>query len=482
MADATEQAAAGTPETAGRPERSFLEQTWDFFASVPIAIVIIFLIAATSVAGSLIEQEGAYSSWQAPAQFYPERYGPVLGSLLYKTGLTRMYTSWWYLTLLFMLGASLVICSIERFVPLWKNVQRPNVAPEGGYIRHLKNRFSFRGAPGQDALASLAQLLRARRYKVVRQGDRLYADRGRWGRWGPYILHIGLIIILLGAMSRAIPGFYFDTAIWVRDGATVKVPNSDWYVKNEQFEAEFLDSGMPKFYKTHAVVIDGGNEVKRGAIAMNEPLSYRWVELYQSSYKQDPGSVKIALTDRQTKQELGTFEVDLFQPDASYVAGGYTIKVREYFPDFGLDDKGKPVSRSSEIKNPGFVLDLTAPNGKQSTIWYFVLYPQMEFDTTTPVRLETQDVTVVSTTGLKVKKDLGIPVIYLGLLITSLGAFLTFYLPHRRFWAMADGESVLVGGWTNRNQTSFQSEIARLATQLDPETNPYSNPMEDGER
>lgn len=471
--------AAPEPE---KPSKDFLDRTWDLFASVPVATVLIFLIAVASVGGSLIPQEGAYSDWRPPQEFYPARYGQFWGSFLYKTGMTRMYTSWWFLSLLYLLGGSLIICSIERFVPLWRAVQKPNLAPPSAFVRNLKNRFEYRSAVSADPLAPLAQALQASRFFVVRAGDRLYADRGRWGRWGPYITHVGLILILVGAMIRVFPGAYMEQFVWVRDGDIVKVPGADWFIKNERFTVESYENGQPKSYKTDAVVLDAaGNAVKHQTISMNNPLHYRWVELYQSSYRQEPGKAKVRLTERQSGAEIGTFELDLYQPEPQYKVGAYTVKVNDYFPDFGLDD-GKPVSRSSEVKNPGVVLEVSGPDGKAFKNWYFVMYPEMEFDPTTPVKVSTAEMTIAATTGLQVKKDMGIPVIWLGLLVTSLGVCLTFYVSHRRYWALVDGDRVLVGGWTNRNQGSFQSYTARLATLLDPTTNPQQDLAEGEER
>ena len=477
-AEAEEQATA-LPEPE-KPSKDLLDRTWDFFASVPVATVLLFIIAAASVSGTLIQQEGAYSDWRTPDVFYPATYGQFWGNFLFKTGLTRMYTSWWFLSLLFMLGASLIICSIERFVPLWRAVQHPNPAPDAGYVKHLKNQFTFR-AQGEDPLASLEQALKSSRYKVIRKGDRLYADKGRWGRWGPYILHIGLIFVLVGAMMRAIPNFYMDTFVWVRDGEIVKVPETDWFVRNDKFTVEEYDNGMPKSYETAATVIEDGKDVKSQVISMNKPLSHRWIELYQSSYKQELGKAVVGLVDRKSGQEIGTFDLNLIQPEQQYKVGDYTVKIQDYFPDFGIEG-GKPVSQSSEVRNPGVVLEVVSPDGKAYKNWYFVMYPEMEFDPNTPVKLTTKNMDVVSSTGLKVKKDMGVPVIWFGLVVVSVAVCVTFYLAHRRYWALVADGRVIVGGWTNRNQGGFQNEMARLAAKLDPKSTAKLEMMEGDER
>ncbi|MFZ5826227.1 MAG: cytochrome c biogenesis protein ResB [Bacillota bacterium] len=468
---------------AEKPEKDLLDRTWDFFASVPVATTLIFIIAVASVAGTLIQQENTIPTWPPAEEFYAERYGPVMSTFLMKTGMTNMYGSWWYLTLLFMLGASLVICSLERFIPLWRAVQRPNPTPDPSFVKHLKNRFEYRPQQKESPLAELAAALRARRYLVIEKDGRLYADKGRWGRWGPYITHIGLIMILLGAMMRAIPGAYFDQFIWVRDGEIVKVPNTDFFVQSEKFTVEFYESGQPKSYQTDALILDNdGTVLAKQKIIMNEPLMYNWVELYQSSYRQELGTATVALTDRASGSEIGRFDLDLIQPKPLYEVAGHKIRVVEYFTDFGLDEKGKPVSRSSQVNNPGLVAEITTPDGKVYTNWYFVMYPEMEFDPKVPVRFTTADMKVASTTGLMVKKDLGVPVIYLGLLVITLGVCFTFYMAHRRYWALPDGNRVIVGGWTNRNHGTLAHEMTQLAHQLDPKANPITDALEGEER
>jgi len=456
-------------EQGVRPDKDLLDRTWDFFSSVRVATVLIFLVAAASIAGTLIPQEGQYASALPPEQFYPQEYGPVLGALLLRTGVTHLYSSWWYQTLLFLIAASLVICSLERFVPLWRAVQRPNPAPATEFVRGLKYRFTAPAARGDSPYADLAAALRARRYRVIEQGGRLYADKGRMGRWGPYITHIGLILLLVGAGIRTLPGAYLEEYIWLRDGEVVRVPGTDFYVESLGFAVDFGADGEPVNYQTRVRVLDaGGNVVKVGTIAVNEPLSYDRVGLYQSSYHADYGRAEVAVIDRAGGTEVGRFTIDLMQPEREYVAGDFRITVEAYYPDLAIDARGQPTSRSSRPANPGLKLAVVPPEGEPYTTWFLPLHPELEFDETTPVRFSTLRVEPVFTSGLQVKKDLGIPVVYVGLFVISAGVFAAFYIAHRRYWAFTEDGLVVVGGWTNRNPRSFARETAALARLLDP--------------
>ncbi|BDG61632.1 cytochrome c biogenesis protein ResB [Caldinitratiruptor microaerophilus] len=452
------------PNAARRP-RGLLDRVWDFFASVPVAVVLLFLLAAAAVLGTLIDQEGQYSSWMPPDQYYPARYGPLWGRIILATGLSHAYTSWWFLTLMGMLGLSLTVCTLQRGIPLYRALHRPTVAPPPGFFHHAPQRFTFPAGP--DPLAPLAGALRRRRYRVTILGDRLFAEQGRWGRWGPYILHAGLIVVLLGGMSRAIPGWYREDFLWVRDGETVPVPGTGWSVHSRGFTAEFYPDGRPKLYATDAVVIENGQPVKEHRILMNEPLAHRGVELYQSSYRTELDKAVIQIRARGTEKVLGEFSVDLTNPAPQYRAGDLEVAVLDYYPDFALDAANRPTTRSPDPLNPAFVFRVTAAGGTvHGPTWFFPFYPDVHFDQSLPFEFVVRELTEVNVTGLRVKQDRGVPIIYLGLAIATAGVFLTFYLSHRRIWAMVDGSEVHVAGQAHRGRALFAREFARLAASL----------------
>lgn len=453
------------PEAPAPSRRDFLDRVWDFFASVPVATALLFIIALVAIAGTLVEQEGTYGSPSPPAQYYPMRYGPVWGPLLLVIGLTHAYSTWWFITLLGLMGASLLICSLNRFVPVWKATQRPNTSPAIGFIRTRQERFA---APGQDTeLGVTADALRALRYRVQVKGNRLFAERGRWNRWGPYITHVGVLLVLLGGLTRAVPGWYSETSLWVSDGETVPVPGADFLLKSEGFELDFYPDGRPKTYATHAVVIDQGQEKLRHTIKVNYPLMYGGVSVYQTSYDVRPGLATVQLINRADGMELGRFQFDLSQPQATYQASDMTVRVLDYFPDFSLDADNQPVSRSSAPNNPGVRLQLVAADGtEQPPTWYFINFPEMEFDQTSPYKWNTVDITARNRTGLRVKRDVGVPLLYLGLLVMTLGIGLTFYLSHRRIWAALDGGQLIVGGQTNRYAPTLARDFRRLQQSL----------------
>jgi hypothetical protein len=67
----------------------------------------------------------------------------------------------------------------------------------------------------------------------------------------------------------------------------------------------------------------------------------------------EPSALRIAVAGRQ-----GTRVVDV-RTDAPATVDGFEISVERYFPDFALDEKQQPFSRSSEPRNPAVLLRVT---------------------------------------------------------------------------------------------------------------------------
>lgn len=65
---------------------------------------------------------------------------------------------------------------------------------------------------------------------------------------------------------------------------------------------------------------------------------------------------------------------------------------------------------------------------------------------------------VIGSTGMELKADPGVPLVYAGfgiMMITTLLSYLTF----SQVWVLQEGTDVHVGGKTNRATVEFQSEM-----------------------
>ena len=249
-----------------RRPKSVIDRVWNFFASVKVGLWLIALIIVGSAIGTIFPQEMYIPQQLPPEQYYLEEYGTP-GSIYYALGFHNLYTSWWYIGLIVMLTLSLIVVSIDRGVPLYKALKNQ---PVRRTERFMKGQRLFGQGEGTDAqIDEMEVSLKKKRYSVKRDGDALLAEKHRFGRWGPYVNHVGLVIFFLGAMLRVFPAFHTDTLEWVREGDTVSLEATDgeYYLRNDQFILEMYDpenneedakfaaaiekaGAVPKYYET----------------------------------------------------------------------------------------------------------------------------------------------------------------------------------------------------------------------------------------
>lgn len=75
-----------------------------------------------SAIGTILPQEMYIPSTATPAEHYELEYG-WFGKLYYELGFHNLYSSWWYLLIIGMLGISLLVASIDRFFPLYRSLK-----------------------------------------------------------------------------------------------------------------------------------------------------------------------------------------------------------------------------------------------------------------------------------------------------------------------------------------------------------------------
>lgn len=489
---------------------SIIDRAWRFFSSVRVAV---WLIAATlllATLGTVFPQENTFLN-RDPAVYYEEAYGTV-GRVYYLLGLSHTYESWWFVTLIVMIGASLVICSLDRVLPLYRALNRQQIRKHPEFIRRQKLTYTGpipnldEAASGTDWVKKTDAVLKKKGYRVYPDADglALMAEKHRFSRWGPYVNHIGLIIFLGAVLARNIPGWHMDQYLAFPEGEPVKIPGTPYYLMNERFSVEFYDTDpqVPRLYETKAnlytCLADCGEpdkipvleQVHTQLIAVNHPLRYEGLLVYQFDYKDAPMllSVTAALRDHVTGETYGFVQLDMRHPRTGYSAGPYSLELDSYYPEFGLNAESKPVTLSKEPYAPAFLFRIKGP-GLPSEGAYYMYFPraedqlrfsQNELNGELGRRLELvvpdlENVKVSRYTSfLNIRKEKALPFIWSGAAVFMTGLVMGFYWQHRRIWLRVDGERLLWGAHTNKNWFGFRKECAsvleRTGIHVDPKS------------
>ncbi len=78
-------------------------------------------------------------------------------------------------------------------------------------------------------------------------------------------------------------------------------------------------------------------------------------------------------------------------------------------------------------------------------------------------------VDVIGSTGLQIKADPGIPLVYAGFGLLMVGVIMS-YVSHSQIWALEHEGTLYVGGRTNRAQVAFERELLSVLDELTLDT------------
>lgn len=471
--------------------KTIVDKIWSFFSSVKVGVWLIVITLASSAIGTIFPQEMYITPGIEPAEYYKTEYG-FLGQLYYQLGFNNLYGSWWYMILIASIGISLVICSLDRVIPLYKALKKQGVKRHPSFLK--RQRVHGTGTPHEGDLERVQINLKKRNYKVKVEDGNVLAEKGRFSRWGPYVNHIGLIIFLFGAMLRFLPSMYVDEALWLRDGETKEIPGTDgqYYLKNEKFIKEVYDKSkdkevfdeaidrvgdkmIAKNFQTNAVLYKAVGEniagqkpklekVKEAEIRVNEPLKFDQFAVYQVDYKESEfKSMSFHLQNKENNQKLGPIKVDLANPTEKYDLGnGYSLELLSYFPDFYFDENGRPNTKTKLPNNPAFVFKMFTPETPDGEVSFVGIQQNIEPDGNNKYKMSFAGVEMQNATALTVRKDLTLWILGIGGFIFMVGVIQGMYWNHRRIWIQRVNDEWWVAGHTNKNWFGLKKDIERV--------------------
>ena len=136
-----------------------------------------------------------------------------------------VFRTWWFRALLFTQAVNLLINTymtwIEetraQFLPIYRD-QADAYKPLK--IRHKSTFKQARAENAESLTRSLAEALHRRGYRVFYGPESVYAHRGLVARFGSTVTHLGLIVILSGALAESI--FKVEGQIFMTEGEAVR--------------------------------------------------------------------------------------------------------------------------------------------------------------------------------------------------------------------------------------------------------------------
>ena len=282
-----------------------LRTIWQLLTNVKFALVLVGLALSAGLIGVVIPQvpgpmrgnPAARSAW---LELREQTYGPLTG-VMDGAGLFDVFHSAWFNGLWVAIIVSVTVCSVSRFLPTWRSIQRPAHFVADGYFEKAHNRANF-SHPG--GAAAVSALLRRRRYKVEEAGERdgatyLFADRFGWSQYGTFLSHLALLMLLVGALLTTLIGF--DETFVFAEGE----PEAAVFAKAgpNQLFIKVLDAyrgldGSGNVVDYHSIIqVRRGDETKTCKTSVNDPCRAFGYKVHQAAWFNDVAHLRITNSD-----------------------------------------------------------------------------------------------------------------------------------------------------------------------------------------
>nr|YP_010580189.1 c-type cytochrome biogenensis protein [Cryptomonas pyrenoidifera]UZS90573.1 c-type cytochrome biogenensis protein [Cryptomonas pyrenoidifera] len=424
---------------------------WKFIyllGNLRLAIFLLLLIASVSSLGTIIEQEKNISFYETTYPLSKPIAGFINSDFILFLGLDHVYTTNWFLILLFLFSASLLSCTLSRQIPslklatIWKFFKSEKKANKSGIT------FNITGL----SINQFTYALRERNYNIVQQGPYLYAYRGLIGKIGPILVHLSITLIMVGSVIGALTGFM--TQELVTKGELFHLQNvvasgplsyirQDFEGYIHDFNIAYNDQGLvDQFYSDISILDNNLESISKKTIFVNEPLRSQGSTFYQTDWSVTKLKVRlngINVSDVLLK-EISTSN------NSRFWIGSFNIKQDKLI--LVLQDlTGKYLVYSPERKLLG-----------QSEIGHKI------FLNGTQLRLES----IVPSTGIQVKSDPGVPFVYIGFFFLIFSITLS-YTSYCQIWAVKVKKKVYIYGNTNRASYFFEKDILEIVDLLQAE-------------
>ena len=498
---------------AARPDRpprrpglgDTLRQAWREYRSMRTALVLLVVLAAASILGSLFPQEGL--SPQRVDQYFADH--PALAPVLERLGLFDVFGSAWYMAIYLALLGALVACLAPRTRALIRVLRsRP---PRGGDLARYRTRAGFQTTATPDqAIEEARRVLRRSRYRLADHDGELAGEKGYLREAASMLFHVSLLVLLVGLAYGKGYGYRGQAAIvegetWAnaRVGYDSFSPGrffgperlAPFQLRLDDFTNSFHPNNTPREFASRLTALDlDGRELQSQRVAPNRPMTVEGVRIFQSDYGYVP---VVRVQDSDGRDLVAAQEVLTLRDPATEWSTG-AVRVTSSDPQVGLEltlftglvtapncPGGAPFCNDPRLVRPVLVVlayqgDLQADRAQS----VFTLdRSRLELLGDRPLLLqpgqsrELANGMVVSFTDLKqysvftLARDPGVPVVAVAAGLLLLGLVPSLYVTRRRVWVRAvpdgaGGTRVELAGLALQGKAAFEHELARLAEQV----------------
>ncbi len=427
-----------------------------FLCSMKCAVILLIVLALVCTAGSLIPQGQT-------AAYYTANYPESLAGAVLLFGLDDVFHCWWFVGLTLFLCANLLACNVLRFPALMKRMKEGFTA--------VKRIAEWDGVPAAVTDEDPEEIFRRLGFKNVTRGvtqaadpsgaavsgpvPTRYAVRRRFGVWGAWLCHLGMLVIIAGFGLGQM--FQSQYTVYGVPGQAKPIGDTGYELRIDDFQVKLREDDTVEQYETALTVSRSAagtgrqQESVSGTVSVNHPLSLFGMKFYQNS---TGWAADVRIYKGNELLQEGVLCAGEYA--AVEDMEGLTVALNAFYPDYARGADGMPVTLSSALNNPGYLY----------TLYYHDQILGMNVLTEGQI-ITVEDYGILFTdprqyTLIQIKRDPFTPVTAVGGLLVMVSLILAFYLPPEEVWAVrrADGTWALAGK-SRRAGAYFQESLAK---------------------
>ncbi len=452
--------------------KEFTKEFIKFWSSVRVAITLLALAAIATLIGSVLPQEITLSQDELIKNLSGSSFD-ILNILGYQNGadrfifmkslgLTNVFFSNWYLTLMLFMYLSIILASFTKVFPRAKGVFifNPN-PPRDSSSKNFVVKYKLNSKEAK--LENLKELFKKQSYQITnadKKHNGFFARKGAVHKLGASVTHVGIILTITGACFGMFTGF---------GGFAVMSPGETMVLKNSEikridnfwlgtvpdlkvkviktWKAEY-DNGTPKQYYSILELYDNKTNqlIDKHLLKVNQPLKHKDFYIYQNTYGE-----YITVGFNNKTLDLGLQKM-----------GDINVAMLEISPDFSFAIK--PIS-DGEVEVNAIInrdIEQVIPIGIFKIGETADLGPPGQ-----PVNFRYLGKSFV--TGLQYKSNPGAGVLFLGFAILLLGVFIAFG-SKRDLWVYENKGDIMILGKTDKFKKQFADEIQTYLKDFEGQT------------
>jgi cytochrome c biogenesis protein len=393
------------------------------------------------VIGTIIEQDQSIETYKFNYPLNNPLFGFLSWDRILYFGLDHVYQTWWFLFLIFLFGCSLVLCSFLQQLPSFKIARRCQFFRTTNSFSKLNN-FTILT---HFSVSKILSTIHIQQYSIFQQKQIVYCYKGLIGRIGPIIVHFSMILILIGTIIGSLFGFKAQEIIprtenfhiqnILSTGRFSRIPKQSARV-NDFWITYTKTKTISQFYSDISILNRQGNEMKRKTVSVNDPFIHHGTYYYQTDWS------LIALRFQDLQNRIIEYPLINGFPTQEKIWLTW-ISNNQFLQDGIL----------LLIDNLEGYCSLYDPKGQ--------FLGNLEINEALTLNHPILFSEIISSTGLQVKTDPGIPLIYLGFFFLMISTLLS-YITYSQIWILQKNKQLFIGGTTNRALFDFELEFLKF--------------------